>query len=73
MSKLKDLAFSLNLSAGIPGMNIQSKTADKFQEYADALYDYTTKNLEEFLSISDNDGYHVGMAFSHILEHTSYK
>ncbi len=73
MSKLKDLAFSLNLSAGIPGMNIQSKTADKFQEYADALYDYTTKNLEDFLSISDNDGYHVGMAFSHILEHTSYK
>lgn len=53
-------------------MNIQSKTADKFDEYAKDLYDYTLNNLEEFLSISDNDGYHVGMAFSHILERTPY-
>ena len=72
MSKIQELAFTLNLSAGIPGMNIQSKTADKFDEYAKDLYDYTLNNLEEFLSISDNDGYHVGMAFSHILERTPY-
>lgn len=72
MSKLQELAFSLNLSAGIPGMNIQSKTADKFDEYAEVLYNYTINNLEEFLSISDSDGYHVGMAFSHILDRTPY-
>lgn len=72
MSKIQELAFTLNLSAGIPGMNIQSKTADKFDEYAKDLYDYTLNNLEDFLSISDNDGYHVGMAFSHILERTPY-
>ena len=38
MSKIQELAFTLNLSAGIPGMNIQSKTADKFDEYAKDLY-----------------------------------
>ena len=72
MSINHELSITLNLSAGIPGMNIQSKTADKFDEYADSLYDYTINNLEDFLSISDNDGYHVGMAFSHILERTLY-
>lgn len=72
MSKIHELAFSLNMSVGIPGMNLQTKTSDKFDEYAEALYDYTKNNLEEFLSISDNDGYHVGMAFSHILERTPY-
>ena len=50
MSKIQELAFTLNLSAGIPGMNIQSKTADKFDEYAKDLYDYTLNNLEDFLS-----------------------
>ena len=46
MSKIQELAFTLNLSAGIPGMNIQSKTADKFDEYAKDLYDYTLNNLK---------------------------
>lgn len=72
MSHLFDLAFNLNLSAGIPGINEQSKTADKFEEYADALYNYTIGNLEELLSISNNDGYHVGMAFSHIVNNTPF-
>ena len=73
MSKIQELAFTLNLSARIPGTNIQPKTADKFDEYADILYDYTINNIDDFLSISDNDGYHVGMAFSYILECTQYK
>ena len=63
-----NLASDLNLSMGIPELGIQSRTADKFDEYADELYKYTLNNIEELLSINENDGYHVGMAFSHIIE-----
>lgn len=69
MSKIQELAFTLNLSAGIPGMNIQSKTADKFDEYAKDLYDYTLNNLEEFLSLKSASNLNGNLNCSKELEH----
>ena len=69
MSKIQELAFTLNLSAGIPGMNIQSKTADKFDEYAKDLYDYTLNNLEEFLSLTSASNLNGNLNCSKELEH----
>ena len=69
MSKIQELAFTLNLSAGIPGMNIQSKTADKFDEYAKDLYDYTLNNLEEFLSLKSASNLNGNLSRSKELEH----
>lgn len=60
--KIIDLAMNVNFSA-IPN----SKTAEKYQENSKALYDYCTKHVEELLSLSNNEGYHTGMAFIQVI------
>lgn len=60
--RIIDMAMGVNLSA-FP----KSRTAEQFSEKADDLYNYCSKHVEEVLSLSDNDGYHTGMAFFNII------
>lgn len=66
MSHIKDLAFNLNLSSGVPGMP-QTKNPVKFNEYAKELCNCIENSIEEILSINNNEGYHVGTAFSYVV------
>lgn len=44
-----------------------SRTAEQFFVNANSLYNYCSNHVEELLSLSDNDGYHTGMAFCNII------
>lgn len=44
-----------------------SRMAGQYKEHAETLYNYCCQNVNEFLSLSDNDSFHVGMAFNIIV------
>ena len=57
-----NMAMDVNFSA-MPN----SRTAEQFSEKADLLYSYCSNHIEELLSLSENDGYHTGMAFFNLI------
>lgn len=59
---IKELALNVSYSV-MPG----SRTAGQYKEHAETLYNYCCQNVNEFLSLCDNDSFHVGMAFNIIV------
>lgn len=67
MSELFDLAQQVNFSVGIPGVD-DYDTTKKFKENAVAFLSYAQEHVKEILSLDNNSGYHVGMAFNNVVQ-----